>query len=269
MSQLFSLLTPFILVLCCPDPVLSIPLSLLISHCISLPDPSSIRAKPCRFWSPLKAVLAHRALSGTFEKAPFLQVAVPLTGQGLGSKLGFHCLKAPMQESSRAARQNGRQCLHEKTGWMSVPDTVEQGACSGMLRFQLEEKPCKIIRNLEVREQDLGLCVGREVGFRQQEGLSWGRQKTKGWEKHQRRGSLVGGRTEWGCQWQLAIGKDTETYPIKIRIDARGYLVPETLNGRHCPTRGHTRIPKKGHTYSTKALTSYHGIPSLYVEASF
>lgn len=49
-----------------------------------------------------------------------------------------------------------------------------------MLRFQLEKKPCKIIRNMEVREQDLGLCEGREVGFRQQEGLSRGRQKTKG-----------------------------------------------------------------------------------------
>ena len=33
------------------------------------------------------------------------------------------------------------------------------------------------MRTLEVREQDLGLCVGRELGFRQQEGLSGGRLK--------------------------------------------------------------------------------------------
>lgn len=91
----------------------------------------------------LKAALAHTALSGTFKKAPFLQVAVPLTGQGLGSKLGFHCLKAPMQESSHAARQNGRQCLHEEIGWMSVPDTVEQGTCSGMLSLNLRKRHVK------------------------------------------------------------------------------------------------------------------------------
>ena len=35
-----------------------------------------------------------------------------------------------------------------------------------------------------MREQDLGLCVGREGGFRQQEGLSGGRQKIKGRERY-------------------------------------------------------------------------------------
>ena len=58
-----------------------------------------------------------------------------------------------------------------------------------------------------MREQGSGLCGGSGMGFRQQEGLSGGRQKTKGYKKDtkEERPQQEEGRTEWGVSgnWKL------------------------------------------------------------------